>query len=192
MEYPWIKILVPCLVIMVGWFVVHLLSVKREMRFRIRERELKRLEDQISKVYGPIVMLRKQTRAAHSVYFSNMPKMTDNPNKIDEQNMTSDDHFIHDEITDNYLIPLNNELINIFKENAHLIDYNRIPDTVIPYLNHSYPFEIGHKITQKKKIEKLYIEQGTFPRDFDNQIEAELKRLQSKYINKKNKELPFF
>ncbi|MFK7782557.1 hypothetical protein, partial [Psychroserpens sp.] len=169
------------LLVPIGWLFNDSRNKKRTLEQKVRETNLKRLENQVQMFYSPISTIRTQCRAVHKFYHSNMPKEMSDLTRIDVAKMEKVHWRIHDYITDNYLIPLNNKVIDIIENNAHLVDEEKFPNSFLKFIEHVYEFEVRHRLYTDFGLKELITDQKTFPDNFDTSIEDKLKELRAKY-----------
>jgi hypothetical protein len=169
------------LLVPLGWLFNDSRNKKRALEQKIHEANLKRLENQVKLFYSPITTIRTQCKAVHKFYHVNMPKEKNDPSRIDVSKMNEKHWLIHDYITDNYLIPLNNKVIDIIENNAHLIDEAKFPESFLKFVEHIYEFEVRHKLFTDYDLKELITDQKTFPENFDSDIKQKLENLRAKY-----------
>ena len=183
-----ISVIVTPLVVIIGWYRqskfqrnIDEENKKRIIELDIRDKNIKRLETQISDFYAPIYALRVQCETAHYEYRSRMPKVPRNKHVIDEKNWTQKDHIIHDYITDEFLIPYNNQIADIIKNKSHLIIEKDFPQSLIDFIKHTKKLEIVHNLITKHKVD-VSMEQDTFPKHFTKEIKEKLDDLRNEYF----------
>lgn len=174
------------LLVPLGWLFNDSRNKKRALQQKIHEANLNRLENQVRLFYSPINTIRTQCKAVHKFYHDNMPKEKNDPSRIDVSKMTERHLRIHDYITDNYLIPLNNKVIDIIENNAHLIDEAKFPESYLKFVEHIYEFEVRHRLYTDHDLKELITDQKTFPENFDSDIKSKLESLRSKYYTELN------
>lgn len=173
--------LVSAAVTMMGWIAVHLFTSARDRKARhessqaadrLRRLEilLKQAEAQISQFYGPVHGIINQIAAISDV-------------KNLFQGKLSNDYFKKSELilNENYFSSYHASILQLMRDNMHLIEGITMPDSFYKYIQHSMMQNIQIKLWSNNGIDTSIVEGIGWPEQFNNDVEQGLKRAIERY-----------
>lgn len=169
-----------------GWIIPHRQFEKDEKKRRkfeedIRQRQWKKelIDQQISKLYGPISVLLKEQDIRFSLIQYQMGKVyIFDKDQYKLSDLSEDEQKIWVHFVDKYILPTNQIIIDILENNQHLIYKSEIPTSLVAFQSYA----LGWELLDNQKREGVpnyyeYYSRINFPREFKNYIEETLKIL---------------
>lgn len=177
------------IMVVFGWIIPYYQNLKIEKKRKVEELELQKMrwekefiEEQISKLYGPIsVLLQEQ-----SILFEHILEMFGRRKVFMEdqcsiKDLTEDEQKIWMHYVNTYKIPSNNKVLEIIRNNRHLVYKSEMPESFFRYLDYSLGWELLDN--QKRNDVPNYYEyyyRFNFPRDFAQYVNSTLLILQER------------
>lgn len=172
--------------VIVGWIVPYRQSIKLDRNNRNaellqtqREMKIARIDEQLSKYYGPILAILKEQNIIWTRVHEQMgggPVFEKWQHTLDDLDNEKRKLWVH--YVDTYKIPLQREIVNIMRENAHLA-VTDISQTA-PYQFLSYV--VGWELLDRQKRDGVpnyyeYHEAVNYPANFNVYIEDTFMKL---------------
>ncbi len=173
-------IITACLTV-IGWNVTHFLGKRREMQIRVLEITLKRAENQIEELYGPLYSLVNQLFVIWDT--------EDRLNEIFQNKSLKEKYKITDDIPgkieiyfkETHYFPIYNRIRELFSTKLYLLENAEIPNSFQQYLDYSTQEYIQHKIWQDRNISTEYLHGLDWPDSLEEDIKQELKKIMEIY-----------
>jgi hypothetical protein len=159
----------------VGWFVVHALSLRRELRIRHDAAARDHIEKQIEHFYGPLLGLILQARLAFEMASRILPR--DQHGQIEFSRFSDRDGEIWRFFVEEYFLPVNAKIRDLIRSNMHLLEAGILPKTFATFLEHEVQFEALHHLWKEKGVESSSIPSLGWPVEFENDVQAMLDEL---------------
>lgn len=162
--------IVGLLLIIVGWVVPNWIKHKEE-----QENWKKDLIDkQISKLYGPISSLLNEMQAGYEVVLAQLNRSA----VFDVKPLTVDEKAIWIEYLETFNLPRLNLIVNIFRENLHLVYGARIPECYSTFIKYVVDWTSLHNLYRKGLIDTYELHATDwFPQEFKVYINNTLSSL---------------
>ena len=175
--------------VVIGWIVVFRQSVKlnninrsAELSERKLEWKIQYIDQQIANYYGPIAaILREQTIIRQRIEYQFGRDYSFAAGKDTLADLTPDEQLIWKHFVDNYKIPLQREIINIMRKNAHLAESGEYSEAVDQFMDYVLGWELLD--SQKRNGVPNFYEYhyGTaYPKEFNHYIFTRLEELQNR------------
>lgn len=172
--------------VVVGWIIPYKQSVKLDKNSRTaqlrqtqREMKIQRIDEQLSKYYGPILAILREQDILWARVCEQMgggPVFESWQDRLED--LEPDKRMIWVHFVDTYKIPLQREIVNIMKENAHLAEVD-ITQTA-PYEFLSYV--VGWELLDRQKRDGVpnfyeYHYSTNYPANFNEYIRGTFDKL---------------
>lgn len=172
-----------------GWIIPYKQKIAMEKKRHEENLELQKIiwekdliDQQISKFYGPISALLHEQDIIRSRIFLMIGRDAIFDERHQElKDLSEEDRRIWTHFIDTYKIPLNNKIIEIIRENRHLIYKSQIPTCFDKYLDYT----LGWELLDNQKRNNVpnnyqYHYEYNFPYEFFVYIENTLSVLSSR------------
>lgn len=174
------------ILIVIGWIIpyrqkleIEAKRVKFEEDFQKLRWEKELVDQQISKFYGPISALieEQHIRWLRILYMFGRNYIFD-PEHPDFESLTEKERKIWVHFIDTYKLPIGHQIVEIIRNNRHLIYKSEIPDSFKLFMDYTVGWEL--LVNQKKNGVPNFYEyryEYNYPKEFDNYIKETLKIL---------------
>lgn len=183
--------------IVFGWIIPYKQSLKMEKKRREseleqqkRQWEKEQIDIQIAMFYGPIsALLKEQNIVWQRIIYQLGRNCIFENNQFTINDLPEDEAKIWMHFVDMYKIPLNKKIVDIIRDNTHLVYKSEIPSCFNTFLDYTLGWELLDK--QKRSGVPNYYEYHycyNFPKEFTRYINNTLEILlvkQAELINSK-------
>lgn len=167
------------LVIIIGWFVVHELSARRDLAARRENARRGHLERQISELYGPLLGLIEHSGAAFDIAAHKLP--CNDAGGIAFDRFSSEHERVWRFFVERYFIPTNAQIRALIRTKMHLLEDGRLPPSFAEFFRHEANFEALHQLWKDEGIESLDIQSPAWPANFQGDVEHTLASLRKRH-----------
>lgn len=180
------------LFVIVGWIVPYRQSIKLDKQNRKaslqqtqREMKIQRIDEQLSKYYGPILAILKEQDIiwqglCEEVGRTYIFKSIDAPlNSLEPDNQKRWVHFV-----DTYKIPMQRQIADIMKENAHLAEVDITQTAPYEFLSYVVGWEMLDR-QKKDGVPNFY--DYNYPRDYPANFNKYIKETFDKLLQERNR-----
>ena len=172
--------------VIVGWIIPYRQSIKLDKRNRNaelmqtqREMKIARIDEQLSKYYGPILAILQEQEIIWTRVHEQMgggPVFELGQNSLADLESNKRKLWVH--YVDTYKIPLQREIVNIMRENAHLAETDVTQTAPYEFLS----YVVGWELLDKQKRDGVpnyyeYREAVNYPANFNSYIRSTFKKL---------------
>ena len=172
--------------IVVGWIIPYRQTIKLDKSNRAaqllqtqREMKIKRIDEQLEKYYGPILaLLREQSILWTRVHeqLGGGPVFESWQDKLSDLSPDKQKLWVH--YVDTYKIPLQREIVNIMKTNAHLAESSVIQTAPYEFL----AYVVGWELLDRQRRDGVpnyyeYHEAVNYPANFNAYIKQTFEKL---------------
>ncbi len=165
----------------IGWFVLHHLTMRREVQFQRNKDTVIYLQRQIEELYGPVLGMLQNSTCLFDTAKKAFP--TTPGGMIDVPNMNEEDSQAWNYMLENYFFPNNTKIAELIKSHLHLLDKGRLPPSYNQFAQHQVQFECLYSLWKELKVDKRFAQDLPWPPNFENEIETTLDKLRKEYTN---------
>jgi hypothetical protein len=162
-----LSILVPALMVAVGWFVAAWLTRRREDRTKRLQITIEQAEKQVNDFYSPMIFLIEQLDAIHNAKSEMVEAQPDNQEIIER--VAYSEHFL----------PTHQEIANLLKTKIHLLEAREVPSSVLDYINHFTSENIARSV-EKDGID-VWAQVKEFPSDLFDDLQRDRELVYRRY-----------
>lgn len=174
------------LFIVLGWIIPNKQNIKEQKRQRKFEEQLEikrwrkaHVDDQIRLLYGPISQLLNEQSLISSFVseqFGRRMIFCEGKDKLSDLDENEQKIWVHYVIT--YVLPYQQKILSILRNNQHLIDGDKWPDCYRDYMKYTLAWEY----LQNQKDNEVpnfyqYKSIGNYPREFNYYISSTTSKL---------------
>lgn len=174
------------LFIVVGWIIPYRQTIKLDKSNRAaqllqtqREMKIKRIDEQLEKYYGPILALLREQSILWTRVHEQMgggPVFESWQDKLSDLSPDKQKLWVH--YVDTYKIPLQREIVNIMKTNAHLAESSVIQTAPYEFL----AYVVGWELLDRQRRDGVpnyyeYHEAVNYPANFNAYIKQTFEKL---------------
>lgn len=163
----------------IGWFVVHGLSLRRELAARRDTAARDHLEKQIEELYGPLLGLIQHSRMAFALAARRLP--TNNDQQIDFARFKDSDGEIWDFFVEEYFFPVNGQIRQLIRSKMHLLESGILPKTFEAFFSHEVQLEALHRLWKEKRVRSPNIVGPGWPMAFESDVQTVLDKLRERH-----------
>jgi len=173
-----LKLTIPAAIAVLGWFVAHFLTKRREDRTRRQQSLVDFRARQIEELYGPLQSLVGQV---HTIW--NVREEITNASKRAEEAGLSPAQIItlREFVWKQYFLPLHREIRTLLRNKQHLLEDGKMPRSFEEYIDHSLQEEFRHLLRDEVHIQTKFMLPTYFPRDFLKDVTMCLADVRAKY-----------
>ena len=172
--------------IVVGWIIPYRQTIKLDKSNRAaqllqtqREMKIKRIDEQLEKYYGPILALLREQSILWARVHEQMgggPVFESWQDKLSDLSPDKQKLWVH--YVDTYKIPLQREIVNIMKTNAHLAESSVIQTAPYEFL----AYVVGWELLDRQRRDGVpnyyeYHEAVNYPANFNAYIKQTFEKL---------------
>lgn len=172
--------------IVVGWIIPYRQTIKLDKSNRAaqllqtqREMKIKRIDEQLEKYYGPILALLREQSILWTRVHEQMgggPVFESWQDKLSDLSPDKQKLWVH--YVDTYKIPLQREIVNIMKTNAHLAESSVIQTAPYEFL----AYVVGWELLDRQRRDGVpnyyeYHEAVNYPANFNAYIKQTFEKL---------------
>lgn len=168
----------------IGWVVNYILSSTADKRRQRLVSQLEFTKQQLEELYGPLAFLILEGKQS----FLDLLEIFGRNYVFDGNDFISDEDlktWLFWIETDDF--PRHKKIIELLSSKTHLIESERVPESILAYLNHSISWNINHERWQKLGVAYSWHSKINYPQEFQEDILStfeELKKRQSKLLGK--------
>jgi hypothetical protein len=158
----------------IGWFIIHRLTMQREETARRDNASRMHLEAQIEQLYGPLLGLIQHSRIIFEVAAQKLPTKD---NLIDFTQFSAIDCDIWHFFVESYFLPINARIRDLIRAKMHLLDIGILPKSFEVFFLHEVQFEALHRLWKEKNLDSFSVQGEGFPLSFEEDVLATLDKL---------------
>ena len=150
-----------------GWFVNHLLTVRREEARRRLEAQLRFVERQIEELYGPLAATLYEGRRTFLDLLDSLgrgyvfPEDGELPmNELRTWLFWAESEFL----------PRNDYIKTLLRTKAHLIDGGEFPQSYIDFLDHCNSWAVNHRRWKEQQVKYSWHSKINWPEEFESEV----------------------
>jgi hypothetical protein len=166
----------------VGWFVSHRLTSRREETARRDNAARSHLEAQIEQLYGPLLGHIQYSRFVYEVATHRLAPSPSEP--IDFTKLSTNEGEIWRFFVESYFLPNNARIRDIIRAKMHLLDEGILPQSFEAFLRHEAQFEALHRLWKEKEVEtppSKSMQSGGWPLNFEQDVAETFGNLRSRH-----------
>lgn len=160
------------LVTAIGWFVVHSLSLRREIAARRDVAARDHLEKQIKELYGPLLGLIQHSRMAFAGAALRLPANAGK--QIDFDRFKDSDGEVWDFFVENFFLQVNAQIQHLVRTKMHLLEQGILPKSFEELFLHEVQLEALHRLWKEKRVRSPGIVGPGWPMDFEPNVQGVL------------------
>jgi hypothetical protein len=181
-------------IVIAGWWITNTLAKRKDYQLELKKWKKEHLDSQLSTFYGQIYgILLENDRIRVQLTKQIGRKIIFRANKP----LTDDERKLWLFYVENYFIPNNRKIVNLIKNNSHLLNGFSFPKTFLSFIDYSVGWELLHEQYKKLNIDYPLHYPENFPREFKTEIVGMVSKLKKqqwelvslKTIEKKTKRL---
>ena len=150
-----------------GWLVNHVLGERAARRRLHLEAQLEHTTRQIECLYGPLAFLIIEGR---QVFADLLESLGRDYVFVEGEALPNGELKTWLFWLDNSFLPANRQIRNLLRDNAHLIEGDRMPDSCAKFLQHYSSWEIRHQRWQKQQQAYSWHSSINWPEDFADEV----------------------
>ncbi|WPB55060.1 hypothetical protein [Xylophilus sp. GOD-11R] len=164
--------------VVVGWFINHWLTGRREEQRRRLELQVKHLERQIEELYGPLAAALYEGKRTFVDLLETLRRdhVFDDEGEISEEDLKTWLFWV-----DTEFLPRNHEIKQLLRSKAHLIDSNEFPESHVAFLDHSNSWAVSHRRWKAQQVPYSWHSKIEWPNDFEEEVLATFHRLKKRH-----------
>ena len=163
-----------------GWFVVHALSLRREVVARRDNAAREHVERQIEQLYGPLLGLIQHSRMAFAVAQKTLP--INDGGQIDFSKFSDRHGEVWRYFVEDYFVPVNGKIRELIRSKMHLLEAGVLPKSFGEFLVHEVQLEALHRLWKEHGVDSSGIISGPgWPADFERETQAVLDELRVRH-----------
>lgn len=157
-----------------GWVINHILSSRSERKRARLTARLSHIEQQLSKLYGPLAFLIYEGKATFSDLLQSLGR---------SYVFRGDEQLPDDELrlwlfwVDHDFMPRNDKIQSVLSMNSHLITGQELPESYIRFLDHHNSWRLVHERWKIDGIEYPWHSKINWPVDFEDDVLTTFRRL---------------
>ncbi len=155
------------LVIMIGWIASNYLSKKKEVELSKIKWQKEHLDNQLKCLYGPLYSILIENKQARDILRELFHRQT-----LFEfgEKLTVEENEKYENYLETILIPNNRKMVDIIKNNLHLLPGGDISPNFISFIKYTMKIEYIHK--QMKASQDFYGQHGyeNYDKNFQEEV----------------------
>jgi hypothetical protein len=167
------------LVTAVGWFVLHVLSSRRDLAARKDSAARGHLEKQIEQLYGPLLGCIQHAHLAFEVARKVLPN--DERQQIDFRRFSARDSEVWHFFVEEYFLRVNAKIRDLIRSNMHLLEAGILPKTFDAFFSHEVQFEALHRLWKEKGLDSSGVPSLGWPQEFESEVQTTLDALRLRH-----------
>ncbi len=155
-----------------------ILILRNEKRKRREEAALRHLQRQIEELYGPLFGLIEFGAAINDIEWKRLPA-----EERDEKGRPRDEEGgkVIRFFREHYYLPLNNQMMELIRSKAYLLDSDAIPESFKIFMRHAAELDCFHGLWKEVDIKTHGKQPIEYPPQFRSEVEGTLNALRDEY-----------
>lgn len=155
-----------------------ILVVRNEKRKRREEAALRHLQRQIEELYGPLFGLIEFGAAINDIEWKRLPA-----GERDEKGRPKNEEGgkVIRFFREHYYMPLNNQMMELIRTKAYLLDSDAIPESFKIFMRHAAELDCFHGLWKEVDIKTHGKQPIEYPKQFRSEVEETLNALRQEY-----------
>lgn len=168
--------LIAAIVTAAGWLANHRLTARSERERRQYETSLAHVDKQLEQLYGPLVFLVQEGRAAWKEFCDSLGRgiVFEGEGRLNEEEMRLWLFWV-----DNEFMPRNAAIQTLLSSNAHLIEGNQMPQSCLMFIEHYTSWRLTHLRWKEERVSYRWRARVNWPSQFEFEVIDTFKRLKN-------------